>query len=252
MNFTGSLPRRLLEQLAATVAERGLLERVPRVYDQYLEFVCIERNLFTALQCPTEQSAFEVINDNTSTEARINELLDSLANTLFCVLLTLGGQMPLLVASGVSGPAEALARRLERRLRDHMASTKGRTLSASSGTKASYAASELQRPIVHLLDRSFDLSAPLKHPSTYSALLHDLIGISANRIVLPTAKGASDKKTFDVDAKDVFWASNATLPFPSVTGTAHIGVDTLTIIINARESRRPAQRLQGRQGAGDA
>lgn len=221
LNFTGSLPRRLLEQLASTVAELGLLERVPRVYDQYLEFVCIERNLFTAIQRPAEKSAFEAINDNTSTEAHITELLDSLADTLFCVLLTLGGQMPLLVASGSSGPAEALARRLERRLRDYVASTKSRTLSSSSSsTTASYAARELQRPIVHLLDRSFDLSAPLKHSSTYSALLHDLIGISANRIILATPKSGSDKKTFDVDAKDAFWTSNSTLPFPSVTGTA--------------------------------
>lgn len=64
-----------------------------------------------------------------------------------------------------------------------------------------------------ILDRNFDLCTPLKHVSTYNALVHDVLGMKLNRINVATKEGA---KTFDIDAADSFWHENAQLPFPSV------------------------------------
>lgn len=67
--------------------------------------------------------------------------------------------------------------------------------------------------VLVVLDRNFDLCTPLKHVSTYNALVHDVLEMKLNRINVATKEGS---KTFDIDAADSFWQENAQMPFPSV------------------------------------
>lgn len=71
--------------------------------------------------------------------------------------------------------------------------------------------------VILLLDRNFDVSTLLRHTSTYNALVHDILGMSLNRVSVVKAEGGhSETKVYDIDVKDTFWQQNASLPFPTV------------------------------------
>lgn len=47
LNFIGSLPRPLLEDLANTAVANSTVQQVQRVYDQFVSFISLEDDLFT-------------------------------------------------------------------------------------------------------------------------------------------------------------------------------------------------------------
>lgn len=80
-----------------------------------------------------------------------------------------------------------------------------------------------QRPLLVLLDRSFDLATPLHHTWTYQALVHDLFNMKLNRIDLGIsttnpATGAviRENKGYDLSTVDKFWKQQKGNPFPTV------------------------------------
>lgn len=82
------------------------------------------------------------LNDSQSSDALVDSTLDRVSNSLFSVLLTLGGQPPLIYATkGTS--AEFVAEKLETRIRDYMVNAKTSYL----GTQQELAIEDsLQRP----------------------------------------------------------------------------------------------------------
>lgn len=54
----------------------------------------------------------------------------------------------------------------------------------------------------------------LTHGWTYQALISDCLEFKLNRVTVVPLK--EEKKSFDLDSKDFFWASNAANPFPQV------------------------------------
>ena len=83
INFSSSIPRSLLEDFAAQSAEGAA--QVSQVYDQYLNFVSLENNLFS-LQLPL---AYITLNDPTTAESKLEKLTDQIAFAIFSVLITL-------------------------------------------------------------------------------------------------------------------------------------------------------------------
>ncbi len=83
LNFSSAIPRPLLEELAAASSQHAHL--VAQVYDQYLNFVSLESNLFTQQQ----SNAYVILNDPKTTERVMEGLLDQIANALFSVLVTM-------------------------------------------------------------------------------------------------------------------------------------------------------------------
>lgn len=203
LNFTSSIPRQLLEDLAQQVAAQETSQTVSKVYDQYLNFESLERNLFT-LSMP---NMFHALNSNQTTDVEIDGILDRVASSLFSVFLTMGGQPPLICASSKSA-AEMVGRKLEKRMRSHMTNIQSSILGESTLGETS----SLQRPLLVVLDRNFDLCTPLKHVSTYNALVHDVLGMKLNRINVKTAEGP---KAYDIDASDPIWLENAAALFPN-------------------------------------
>lgn len=47
LNFVVSVPSKLVEQLAAGVVKAGALQRVAKLYDQYVSFIALEPTLFS-------------------------------------------------------------------------------------------------------------------------------------------------------------------------------------------------------------
>ncbi|CAK7218642.1 Vesicle trafficking between the ER and Golgi [Sporothrix curviconia] len=117
--------------------------------------------------------------------------------------------------------AEIIATKLDRKLRDHLLSSKD-NMFASGGRPTSSAGTPVSRPVLVILDRNIDLTTMLSHSWTYQSLVHDVLGMKLNRVTIETpideknpAKGVT-KKAYDINASDFFWNKNAPLPFPQV------------------------------------
>ncbi|BGP18919.1 hypothetical protein JCM10213_005495 [Rhodosporidiobolus nylandii] len=234
VNFTSALPRPLLEEFAETVARDGTVEGVEQVYDQHLDYLVLSSSLFSlapslstgspsssaaiqpAIQPPAPvadaRTTYEKLNDPRATETDIEEITDRVARGLFSVLVTMG-QLPI-IRSPRGNAAEMVARKLDSRLRDHIASSRGVNAFSAGGSGAGEG---FGRPLLVILDRNVDLVPMLSHSWTYQALVNDVLGMKLNRVTVeaPDA-GRLQKKTYDLDAKDFFWAKNAQNPFPQV------------------------------------
>ncbi|KAK4701611.1 sec1 family domain-containing protein 1, partial [Phenoliferia sp. Uapishka_3] len=243
INFTSALSRPLLEEFADLVAKDGTVEGVEQVFDQHLDFLVLSPSLFSlspSLSTPTfssssvsaaassttdptsslatsaaasERSTYEKLNDPRATESDIEEVTDRVARGLFSVLVTMG-QLPLIRAPR-GNAAEMVARKLDSRLRDHVATSRGgNVFSGSSGSGGDGA---FGRPLLVLLDRNIDLVPMVSHSWTYQALVNDVLGMRLNRVTVEAPDGGRmQKKTYDLDGKDFFWAKNAANPFPNV------------------------------------
>jgi len=86
--------------------------------------------------------------------------------------------------------------------------------------------------VLVILDRNVDLISMLSHSWTYQALVHDVLDMKLNRVTVQVRyipslhnllltsqspeNGRLQKKSYDIDSKDFFWAKNAGNPFPHV------------------------------------
>jgi sec1 family domain-containing protein 1 len=85
--------------------------------------------------------------------------------------------------------------------------------------------------VLLILDRHIDLVPMLSHGWTYQALVHDCLDMKLNRVVvvrmfalracialtsLRWQQTLPQKRSYDLDSKDFFWAKNAVKPFPQV------------------------------------
>ncbi len=66
--------------------------------------------------------------------------------------------------------------------------------------------------VLLILDRNVDMVSMVSHGWTYQALVSDCLEIKLNRVVVEQPQ----KRSYDLDAKDFFWARNAANPFPQV------------------------------------
>lgn len=106
INFTSSLSRSLLEEFAKKVALTGKADRIKQVYDQYLDFVVTEPNLYSL----DMENVYFQFNNPQTTENIINEKIEAIAN------LTMGS-VPIIRANK-GGSAELIAQRLDEKLRE--------------------------------------------------------------------------------------------------------------------------------------
>lgn len=120
-----------------------------QVYDQHLDFLVLSPSLFSlspSLATPVgststavveapelEKSTYEKLNDPRASESDVEEVTDRIARGLFSVLVTMG-QLPLIRAPR-GNAAEMVARKLDAKLRDHVATTSrsGNLFSSASG-----------------------------------------------------------------------------------------------------------------------
>lgn len=203
LNFSSSIPRPLLEDLASGTLNADSIQRISKVHDQYLEFVTLEDNLFSL----ADKSCYVQLNDPKATDREIEEIIEKLVSGLFCVLATLAVVPVIRCPRG--GPAEMVASLLDQRLRDHLL-VKNNLFSESGNFTSSF-----QRPVLCLFDRNLELSVAIQHDFRYRPLVHDVLGLRLNRLTVQGEKGAG-MKSYELDRVDPFWVSNGNLEFPEV------------------------------------
>ncbi|MCL7040740.1 hypothetical protein MKW94_005013 [Papaver nudicaule] len=202
LNFSSSLPRPLLEDLASGTLKTDSIQRISKVFDQYLEFVTLEDNLFSLAQ----PSCYVQLNDPSAGDREIEEIIEKVASGLFCVLATLA-VVPI-IRCPRGGPAEMVASALDLRLRDHLIS-KNNLFSEGGNLGSSF-----QRPVLCIFDRNFELSVGIEHDFKYRPLVHDLLGLKLNAVSVKGEKGGS--RSYELDGSDPFWVANGNLEFPEV------------------------------------
>ncbi|KAJ1031751.1 hypothetical protein NDA13_002140 [Ustilago tritici] len=243
VNFTSTVPKPVMEEFANLVAADGTGQLVQQVYDQYLNFIVLEPNLFELLpdtSSPSSSASFngasatpaasttttttttsslttyERLNDPQSGQKDVEDATDRIAAGLFSTLATMGA-LPI-IRSPRGNAAELVARKLESKIREHITSSRGGSnLFSEAAGSVGHPSWSSSRPLLVVLDRNVDLVPMLAHSWTYQALVQDVLDLQLNRVtVISSEGGVTSKKTYDLDSKDFFWSKNSATPFPQV------------------------------------
>ncbi|KAF1845238.1 SEC1 family transport protein-like protein SLY1 [Cucurbitaria berberidis CBS 394.84] len=205
LNFLSSIPREHLESLGAQMVATGTAEHVAQLYDQHLNFVVADDNLFHLNQ----KGAYHTINSSQTPDQELDKVIDQVVSGLFSVVVTMG-VVPI-IRCPKGGAAEQVAAMLDRKLRDHLLNSGNKLFSSSAS-----------RPVLILVDRNLDLVPMLSHSWIYQSLVYDVLDFHLGKVSMSVPvdkdhpeKGAK-KQTYDLTASDYFWARNASLPFPNV------------------------------------
>ncbi|KAF3760787.1 putative sec1/sly1 [Cryphonectria parasitica EP155] len=217
INFLSSIPRPLLEDFATMTATAGTSEQIANVYDQYLNFIVAEPDLFSLGM--EKDHVYWALNSAKTQDEELDHVVDKIVSGLFSVVVTMG-VIPIIRASR-GAAAEMIAQKLDRKLRDHILNS-GAKDGLFSNRPNSSAGTPTSRPVLVLLDRNVDLTPMLSHGWTYQHLVHDVLNMKLNRITIETpvdesnpAKGVT-RKGYDLTANDFFWSRNAGLAFQEV------------------------------------
>lgn len=229
VNFLSSISRPLLEDFAAQTAQAGTAEHISQVFDQYLNFIVSEPNLFSL---GMGKETYWAMNSAQTSDDDLDANVDRIVSGLFSVAVTMGmsnvslgsmsktdlipGTIPI-IRCPKGGAAEMIAAKLDRKLRDHILNAKDNLFSSKSATTGVTSS----RPVLIIVDRNVDLVPMLSHSWTYQSLIYDVCNMHLNRITVETpaednaGKGAT-KRSYDLAANDFFWTKNASAPFPQV------------------------------------
>ncbi|KAK7721828.1 Vesicle trafficking between the ER and Golgi [Diaporthe eres] len=217
INFLSSIPRPLLEDFATMTATAETSEQIAHVYDQYLNFIVAEPDLFSLGM--EKDHVYWALNSAKTKDEELDHVVDKIVSGLFSVIVTMG-VIPIIRASR-GAAAEMIAQKLDRKLRDHILNS-GSKDGLFSNRPSSSAGTPTSRPVLVLLDRNVDLTPMLSHGWTYQHLVHDVLNMKLNRITIETPvdeskpeKGVT-KKAYDLTANDFFWSKNSGLPFQEV------------------------------------
>lgn len=218
VNFLSSIPRPLLEDFATQTAAAETSEHIAQLFDQYLNFIVAEPDLFSlGMQ---KDHTYWALNSAKTQDEELDHVVDRIVSGLFSVVVTMGVIPIIRCPKGQA--AEMISAKLDRKLRDHILNSKDNLFSAANNRAASSSANPAPRPVLIILDRNVDLIPMLSHSWTYQSLVHDVLNMKLNRITIETpvdesnpAKGVT-RKAYDLSASDFFWERNAGVPFPQV------------------------------------
>lgn len=227
INFLSSVPRPLLEDFASQIATSGASENIAQVYDQYLNFIVAEPDLFSL---GLGNDAYYKINSPKTSDEDLDAIVDKVVSGLFSVSVTMGKSIPRcdisrsndstgtipIIRCPKGGAAELIATKLDRKLRDHILNSKDNLF---SGNQKALPGVPSARPVLIIMDRNVDLVPMLSHSWTYQSLVQDVLQMRLNRITLDTDEqdsGKITKKSYDLNSSDFFWQRNAGAPFPQV------------------------------------
>jgi hypothetical protein len=118
INFLSSIPRPLLEDFGAQTVASGTAEHLAQVYDQYLNFVVSEPDLFHL----NMKGAYHTLNSGQTPDQELDTVMDRIVSGLFSVVVTMG-VVPI-IRCPTGGAAEHISAKLDRKLRDHILNSK--------------------------------------------------------------------------------------------------------------------------------
>ncbi|GLH13371.1 Protein sly1 homolog [Gryllus bimaculatus] len=218
LNFISPISRQRLEDLASAALQANCVTQIHKVFDQYLNFISLEDDMFILKHQNSDLISYYAINRGEIKDTEMENIMDTIVDSLFSVFATLG-TVPI-IRSPRGNAAEMVAEKLDKKLRENLRDTRN-SLFLMDATQAGHFS--FQRPLLIVLDRNVDMATPLHHTWTYQALAHDVLDLTLNRVVVEEnigrspAGGARVKtRACDLDSRDKFWAQHKGSPFPLV------------------------------------
>lgn len=223
LNFISALSRSRLEELAQAALQANVVPQVSKIFDQYLNFISLENELFTLRHQDRESISYYAINKGDVKDTEMEAIMDSIVDSLFSVFVTL--KIVPVIRCPRGNAAEMVAEKLDKKMRENLRDARN-SLFMSDSVPGQFS---FQRPLLVIMDRNLDLATMLHHTWTYQALSHDVLDLKLNRVEIeelidaeepsvhsPSRKPRSKKKTYDLSQKDKFWMSQKGHPFPEV------------------------------------
>lgn len=96
INFLSSIPRPLLEDFATMTATAGTSEQIANVFDQYLNFIVAEPDLFSLGM--EKDHVYWALNSAKTQDEELDHVVDKIVSGLFSVVVTMG-VIPIIRAS---------------------------------------------------------------------------------------------------------------------------------------------------------
>ena len=90
INFLYSISRPVMEDFASQIATAGTSENIAQVYDQYLNFVVAEPDLFSLAM---GRETYWALNSATTEDEKLDALIDRIVIGLFSVVVTMGEKL---------------------------------------------------------------------------------------------------------------------------------------------------------------
>ena len=88
VNFLSSLPRVMLEDFATQTAMAGTSENISQLFDQYLNFIVAEPDLFSlGMQ---KEHTYWALNSAKTSDELLDAVVDKIVSGLFSVIVTMG------------------------------------------------------------------------------------------------------------------------------------------------------------------
>ncbi|OQR79426.1 sec1 family domain-containing protein 1-like [Tropilaelaps mercedesae] len=245
LNFISPLSRQFLEDLASAAISANCVQSVSKVFDQYLNFITVDNDMFLLKQHGREAVSYYALNRGSVSDAEMDSVINSIVDCLFSVFATLG-TVPIIRAPK-GNAAEMVAERLDKKLKDNLRDTRNSLFLDMTPGQFSF-----QRPLLVILDRNMDMATPLHHTWTYQALTHDVLDYKLNRVTLEEAVGPPDlltgakprtkSRTYDLSVNDKFWQQHKGSPFPTVAEAVQEELEKY------RASEEEVKRLKAQMG----
>ncbi|XP_058470672.1 sec1 family domain-containing protein 1 [Solea solea] len=231
LNFISAISRSKLEDIASAALTANAVTQVTKVFDQYLNFITLEDDMFILCHQNKELISYHAINRADIQDTDMESIMDTIVDSLFCFFVTLGAVPIIRCPRG--NAAEMVAEKLDKKLRENLRDARN---SLFTGDNMAAGQFSFQRPLFVLADRNVDMATPLHHTWTYQALIHDVLDFHLNRVMMeegagaePSPAGARPKKksrrTYDLTAADSFWQKHKGSPFPEVAESVQEELD---------------------------
>ena len=248
LNFISPVSRQKLEDLATAALQANCSHSVTKVYDQYLNFISLEDDMFVLKQQDKELISYYAINRSDVKDTDMELVIDSIVDSLFSVFVTMG-VVPI-IRSPKGNAAEMVAEKLDKKIRENLRDARNSLFNGGDlfGTNV---ALTFHRPLLVILDRNMDMATPLHHTWTYQALAHDVLDLKLNQVrieesdkSLPMASKSkkSNLKIYDLNPSDKFWEQNKGNPFPQVAEAVQEELEAY------RSSEEEVKRLKNEMG----
>lgn len=216
LNFISPITRQKMEDLAAAALLGGVVSNIHKVFDQYLNFISLEDDLFILRHQNSDVISYHAINRGEVKDTEMESVMEIIVDCLFSVFVTLGTVPVIRCPRG--NAAEMVAKMIDKKLRENVWDTRNNLFESETTGHYSF-----QRPLLIILDRNIDMATPLHHTWTYQALAHDVLEMALNRLVVeenvgrsPAGGTRSKTRAYELDNKDRFWCQHKGSPFPRV------------------------------------
>uniref|UniRef100_A0AC35TSG9 Sec1 family domain-containing protein 1 n=1 Tax=Rhabditophanes sp. KR3021 TaxID=114890 RepID=A0AC35TSG9_9BILA len=237
INMISPMSRPQLEQLATAAVQGNTMSGVQKLTDQYLSFISLEEDLFVLKRFSQgSKLSYGAINDTRATDEQMVDLVESIANGLFSVCVTMG-IIPI-IRCDKNNAAERVAEKLDAKIRNSLRDARNNLF-----VQDTYKPGQMnfQRPVLVISDRSVDLATMLHHTWSYQALIHDIFDYDQNRVKMNDKSGK--KKDYEMcSVADNLWKNYRGSAFPLVAEAIQEDLESY------RKTEEDLKKLKNRMG----